>query len=456
MRKVWVSLCLLLLTALQAMAQEIPPTEFRERRRAAMEQLPDGILLLHARSSLVNADQLGSHGFRQDANFFYFTGLGNLVSAILALDGTSKQTWLFVPTKLSGMGELVTNAYVQPGPDSEKRLLIDRVVDWNEFAAYLDGRLSQGVKLYTDDNGAFMFQPSAESNPPGLAPVEDPLLIWRQALETRWPKATINSATAVVRQLRAIKSDAEVRVLRRVGAASTAALLAGVRAIRPGKTQRAVEAEIVRACILAGAEGPSFWPLAATGPNSAVPKYLEGLADYRHMNRVMRAGEVTHLDLGCDLDHYGGDVGRTIPVSGKFNPGQRETWEMLVAAYRAGLGTMRDGVTRDQIYQAGLEAIRKFQPTIKTPLGKRALELLLSKDGTKEWFLHASGVECCEIGPELLKAGMVVVFEPSVTLDEQGFYLEDMVLVTKTGYEVLTPGIPYSADEIEKFMAGRK
>ncbi|MCI0350209.1 MAG: aminopeptidase P N-terminal domain-containing protein, partial [Acidobacteriales bacterium] len=146
MRKLWVSLCLLLVTALPAITQEIPPAEFRERRRAAMERLPDGILLLHARSSLVNPDQLGSQGFRQDANFFYFTGLGNAASAILALDGASREAWLFVPTKLSGMGELVSNPYVQPGPDSEKRLLIDRVVDWSDFAAYVDGRLSRGMK----------------------------------------------------------------------------------------------------------------------------------------------------------------------------------------------------------------------------------------------------------------------------------------------------------------------
>lgn len=431
---------------------EIPATEFRARRMEVMNRLPNGILLLHARSSLVNQEQLFSHGFHQDPSFYYFTGLGQAVSAILAIDGPMRKTWLFVPHKLAGMAELVKNPYVAPGLRSEERLLVDHVVSWEGFIPYLDKRLASNPRplLFTDDSGAFMFQPVPESNPPGLDPIEDPLLLWRRALERRWPHARFNSASTVIRDMRSIKSQGEIAVLRRVGQASATSLLAGLSAIRPGRYQREVEAEVVRTCLLVGAEGPSFWPLSASGPNSIVPDYLEGLADYRHANRRMGSGELVHLDVGCHLDHYGGDVGRTVPVSGKFEPGQREVWDLLVAAYRAGLAVIRDSVTREHVYAASIDQIARLRGSLHTTLGRQAADQLLAPGGTANWYLHAAGIECCEIGADVLRAGMVVVFEPSVNVGGQGYYIEDMVLVKRDGMEVLTPGLPYTADEIER------
>jgi len=172
-------------------------------------------------------------------------------------------------------------------------------------------------------------------------------------------------------------------------------------------------------------------------------------ADYRHLNRVMKAGEVARVDVGCDMDHYKGDVGRTAPVSGRFDAGQRETWELLVAAYRAGLAVFRDGVTRDAVFAASLAEVRRRQPGMKTPLGKKAAEVLLGKDGLQWWEIHGVGLDTAEGLPEVLRAGMTVDFEPIFSVEGQGFYLEDMILVTPMGHEILTPGLPYSADEIE-------
>jgi len=419
-----------------------------------MKRLPDGIVLLHARSALVNQDQLLTHGFHQDPSFYYFTGLPNAVGAILAVDGPARESWLFVPTELSGMAAVVRNPFIQAGTESVTRLMIEHVVRWDQFASYIDRRFSADPNLifYTDDTGAFMFSPSPESNPPGLAPIEDSLLLWRNALVARWPKATIRSASKSIRNMRLVKSEAEIQVMRRVSKVSAGALLASLRKLRPGLPQRQVEAEIVGACMGLGGEGPSFWPLAATGPNSGVPMYLEALADYHHMNRVMGSGDLVHLDLGCEVDHYGGDVGRTVPVSGRFDPGQRETWELLVRAYQAGLATMRDGVRRQDVFAVSIREIERLANTVRNPLTKKAVAKLLGKDGTQLWYMHSSGIECCETEPEVLRSGMVVVFEPSVTVDGQGFYLEDMILITPSGYEILTAGLPYSADEIESLM----
>jgi Xaa-Pro aminopeptidase len=238
--------------------------------------------------------------------------------------------------------------------------------------------------------------------------------------------------------------------MRRVGAASAAALKAGLAALSPGRPQREAEAAVVSACIAAGGEGHSFWPWVMAGENGAFPKPFESLVDYRHLNRRMAAGEVARVDVGCDVDHYKGDVGRTGPVSGRFDAGQRETWELLVGAYRAGLAVFRDGVKRDDVFAASLAEVRKSAPSLKTPLGKKAAEVLLGPEGLKWWGIHGVGLESAEGGPEVLRAGMVVAFEPIFVADGQGFYLEDMIAVTRDGHEVLTKGLPYTAEEIER------
>ncbi len=451
-----VSLCLLNGKDAAASSEGLPAGEYQARRHAIMEKLPNGILLLHAKAALFNVDQLLLYGFHQDPTFYYFTGLPNVVSAILAIDGRKKETWLFVPLKLNGMADFLRTPFVQGGPETEKQLMLDHVVNWDQFIHYVDGRLESdpSLVLYTEDTTpSIMTQPPVVTNPSGLAPVDDPLLLWRSALEQRWPQAKIRSASEHILQMQLVKSPAEIEVMRQVGRVSAAAVLVGMRAIRPGQSPKVVEADIVRACMLSGGEGPSFWPLASSGYYSQIPQLLEAVADYYHRNRVLNVGEVVHLDLGCEVDLYDGDVGRTVPVSGFFTPGQREAWNLLVHAYQAGLSAIRNGVRRDEVFAASLQAVRDIRKGLKTELGRKAADSLLGKDGTASWYLHSSGLGDSTTSPTILQAGMVVVLEPYIVLDGQGYYLEDNVLVTNNGYEILTAGLPYAAEDIERVMA---
>jgi Xaa-Pro aminopeptidase len=407
---------------------------------------------LHARNVFVNEEELTSHGFQQNPNFFYFTGLASAANAILALDGTTKESWLFVPASLDAVEKLLPNASVPIGNDSEHRLQIDHVVHWQEFAPYLDRRLRQkSIALYVDDS--YWIKPPA-SNPAELQPISDTPVLWRNALAQRWPSAEIRSAREIISELRAIKSPAEIQIIRRVATTSAVALLAGIQGLKPGRTQREVEAEVVFACISAGAEGPSFWPWVMSGPNAVLPKPFESLADYRHLNRRMLEGELVRVDVGSDADFYKGDVGRTAPVSGRFSPAQRETWDLLVKAYQAGLSVIRPGARHGDIVSACRNEVKTVQPTLLTPLAKEAATMLLDPANRGVWHLHSSGLEPGEKGPAgEIKAGMILEFEPTFALSGQGFYLEDMILVTVSGYEILTLGLPYTADEIEQLMA---
>ena len=420
-----------------------------------MKRLPDGLLLLHARSILKTEDQ---NGFRQDADFYYFTGLENAVGAILAIDAPAQESWLFVPSKLSGLADMMKQAFIKPGAEAQAQLKIEHVVRWEEFASYVDRRLAAnpGLIIYTDDGSFSNVWLRHESNPPGLAPIENPFRLWRRAIEERWPKATLKSGSPAIVEMRRLKSEAEIAVMRRVASVSARALRAGLGALRPERSQREVEAEIVRECIRSGGEGPSFWPWAMSGPNSAFPAPFSSFADYRHLNRVMKQGELVRLDIGCAVDHYEGDVGRTAPVSGRFDPGQRETWELLVSAYRAGLRVMRDGVRTVDVIAASLREVERLKDKMKTPLGRKAVDVLLGKDGTQYWQVHGVGLESAEPIPDVLRSGMTVDFEPIFAVEGQGFYLEDMILVTRDGHEILTTGLPYSASEIEHLVGRRK
>lgn len=431
---------------------ELPVEEFRRRRQEAMRRLPDGILLLPASPFVFDGDQLYLPAFQQNPTFFYFTGLSASPGSVLAVDGPRSRAVLFAPAKLPRFDSMIPNARIAAGHDSADRLGIDDVLDRKELAPWLTRRQDETP-------GLLLYAPGVSEGPPGFpldAALDHPSAAWDHALAELWPAGRLRSSDAAVGELRAIKSPAEIDAMRRVGTASAAALKAGLGALSPGRPQREAEAAVVSACIAAGGEGHSFWPWVMAGENGAFPRPFESLVDYRHLNRRMAAGELARVDVGCDVDHYKGDVGRTGPVSGRFDAGQRETWELLVGAYRAGLALFRDGAKRDDVFAASLAEVRRRQPALKTPLGRHAAEVLLGPDGLKWWGIHGVGLEGAEGAPGVLGAGMVVAFEPIFVVDGQGFYLEDMIAVTQDGHEVLTKGLPYTAEEIERAVRGAK
>jgi Xaa-Pro aminopeptidase len=414
----------------------------RERRQRAAAAFHDGVLLLHANSEM----ELTADGFRQDPFFYYFTGLGNTVGAVLAIDGKSGESWLFLPSQppflKSGL-----QPEVKPGTDAAKRLGIEHVVDWIELKAFLESRASQAPPLYyADDFAKFAELPSNLLGPksPG-APT------WLQVILQRWPTFAAKDAGEQIQALMAVQSADEIVALRLAAKATVTAVLAGIRAIQPGVSQRRVEAVVEDACWKAGAHGSSFWPWAMSGDNAVFPRPFTSLARYDHLDQIMRSGELVRLDVGCEWDHYMGDLGRTVPVSGHYNDDQRETWNIFVAAYRAGAVAIRDGVTVDQIFDAWRTELVRHRASAKTLMAQRAIDSWSDRKNVPFWQVHTTNL-LAGFPDEPLRAGTTINFEPIASMDGQGFFLEDMYLITKGGAELLTPGVPYTADEIEAAM----
>jgi Xaa-Pro aminopeptidase len=451
----WRLLIPLLLLSCASAQTSIDPTEYQARRRAVMEKIPDGIIVLRAFSAMKHWDE---SGFHQDASFYYFTGLANLHGAILALDGTQKESWLFVSPRLGSFGSDLhgfDSAFRDPGSQTEAELKIDHVVLWDQFAAFVESRHKSNSRLvlYADSDGQTGQMSGDPKIPPELGPMENPHLVWSNMLRQKWADIEVKDAFAILDEVRSLKSPAELARMRKAAAVTAEGFWAGAHAIAPGKTQRQVEGAVLDACLQAGSTGPSLWPWVRSGPYALQNTLFEAFLDFDNLDRKLQAGEVVRLDLGCDFQMYKGDFGRTIPVSGHFDEAQRETMELLNGAYLAGVSKMRPGATPQDIYKATISYVDQHQTELKSATAKEAAANFLKQPNTP---LHGLGVDMAEGAPKILQAGNVVCYEPLLTAGNQAFFVEDTFLIVPAGHEILNPALPYSAKDIEAAMAKRR
>ena len=409
--------------------------ECKERRQRASKAFSDGVLLLHSKTITYDADD----GYREEAALYYLAGLENSPSVILAIEGKSGDGWLFLNTKPTGD--------VRPGPESERKLDMQHVVDWSQLDDFLTRQIATGAVIY--------FQPDTPMLPENLsANTERRMPAWVQILQKKWPNAQFRPVGYKLYTLMAVESSSEQQASRLAARVTVAAFTAGSKAVHTGGSQREVELAVVDACWKAGARGVSFWPWAMAGANGVFPKPFESDLRYDHLDTTLRAGDLMRLDVGCEWEHYQGDLGRTIPVSGHYTDEQREIWNMFVAAYSKVGVEMKEGLTKDQAFQIWRSELQRQGVAAKTSLAKEAVVNWSERKNVPYWQMHTMNLNAGHIeGP--LRAGMVIDFEPIVSIGGQGYYLEDMYLINKIGAELLTPGVPYTAEQIESFLAAK-
>jgi Xaa-Pro aminopeptidase len=454
------SLCIALLAASTAAARGhmgIDRAEYQARRQAVVAAAPDGVLLLHSVSA---PKDWNDPGFKQDSNFFYLTGLQNLHDAILAVDGGTRQTWLFVmPPRAQERRRFAPMTgwdapYLEPGPESERLTGVDHVVSWDGFADFIATRRKANptLALYLDEGGQGKMVADV-SNPPGFAPIENPFVLWAAAIRAKWPDARISEAGSILRPIRAVKSPAEVALLKSAALYTDAAFRAAMATIAPGRTNRQVEGAAVAAAFRAGADGVGMWPELKSGPVSGASVFQKAY-DYHLMNRTLRPGETVLIDMGFNHEVYRGDVGRTMPVTGHFTPDQREVIDFMDEAYHAGLAAMRDGVTGDEVIQASIRYVGEHSGSLRSELARRAAVQLMRP---AIWVMYTHGIDSVEIYPvERLHTGYAVAYGPDFDVGGVGFYEEDVSLITPTGHELINPALPYTSADIERTMAREK
>lgn len=417
-----VLVCLLFCVTLAGAFEKEPVEVYRRRRAALRKDLDSGITVLFAKKG----DDGGVWGFRQDDNFYYLTGLDE-PGAILVLVPAGDQKFpgeiLFLPPR-----NLTRERWdgIRMGPDDPgvaAKLGFEVVMSTRAFQSEL-------MKMLPAYNS---FNTVAASD----------------ALKTLAPFAEFRDVQRNIARLRMVKGETEIRLVEKATACSMDAHRAAFEGTRPGMMEYEVAALMQYTFHKAGCTRPAYAPIVGSGFNSTV-------LHYNSNDRRMEAGDLLVMDVGGEYSGYTADITRTIPVSGKFTPRQREIYEIVLAAQNAAIAAVKPGMTMGR----GEGSLDKIARDYINSHGKD-----LKGERLGKYFIHGLGhhvglnVHDANDPTRPLAAGMIITIEPGIYIPEEnlGVRIEDMILVTETGGKLLSSSLPREPAEIERIMAaGRR
>jgi Xaa-Pro aminopeptidase len=439
----WTTLFVLLLWGilpLNARRSGFPAEEYIQRRTDLMKKVPRGMIMLFA-----EAQALPAQRFRQDNDFFYFSGCEDM-NAVLIMFPQTGRTALFLPRK-SPREEMYEGQNLLGDLEGRKGTGIDDFYPLdmlNEFIARNIGRCDHlvHVRLSGQDtvDGArhesLLFQGRRSRNP-----FNDQLSMdahRARILREKYPALTCLDLAPHIDELRMIKTPREIEILRRNGRISAEAVKAAMKASAAGVYEYELEAAAMHTILKNGANGAAYAPIVGSGPNSCI-------LHYDRSERAMKDGELVLMDFGADLDHLCMDISRTWPVSGIFTPEQRDAYRVVLEVQKASMEAYRPGVTLGDVkkHVAAVLAKKNIDP--------RGLEGVIH---------HYVGMATHDVGIEgiPLREGMVLTAEPGLYYPEKGFgiRIEDTVLITRDGCEILSADVPKEIEEIEALLATRR
>ena len=418
-------------------------SEYAARRARLMEAVPDGAAIILGAKPAV-----GYVPFFQNNDVMYFSGV-EIPGAALIVDGRRKQTTLFFTMgEREARGEGLPAALVT---DTRAFTGIEQVAPADQLGPALARLAGQGYVLYTPFKPEeLMREVSSEKlgtlqRGMTLDPWDGRLtreLQFVRHLRERFPGAEVRDCSAAIWDLRTIKSPAEIALLRRAGRIGVKAMTEIMRATRPGTGEWEVAALFEFVCRREGAQDIAYNTIISSDENHPHLHY------YKH-DRVLADGDFLVVDAGPDLGYYDVDISISYPANGKFTPRQREIYEAALAVQRASVELYRPGVTFDQVAEEVRAVLEKRGVDMGGPLFKPRT---MRNGGSHYVGMAVHDVGGAPRGP--LKPGMVFACDVfAVYPDEKlGVRVEDTVVVTETGCENLTPGIPRTVAEIEALM----
>lgn len=415
------------------------PEEFVRRRAALMEKIKDGAILLFGDAAV----PAGTH-FRQDNDFFYLTGVEDLGAVLVVVPSGRAGSYLFLPQRSAREIQYDGPGLLEDAAARAKAGFADVLAagDLDEFLARLAGRSSG--KLYVrlsprDKLDGARSETALWDGRRSRSHYNDQLSVDQYRIEKlrqRYPWLEFADLAPVLDALRVIKTSEEIEILRRNGRLSAEGVRQAMLATRPGAFEYEIEAAAMGAVLKGGAKGAAYAPIVGSGPNSCIFHYEKN-------DRRVAAGDVVLMDFGADLDHLTMDITRTWPASGRFTAEQREVYAIVLEVQKACIEAYKPGATPQDVrdHVAAVLKAKGIEPR-----------------GLQGGFGHGVGLAVHDVPlGGVLKEGMVFAIEPALYYPEKGFgvRIEDTVLITATGCEVLTKDVPKEIAEIEKLMAGR-
>jgi Xaa-Pro aminopeptidase len=417
------------------------PNSVYAERRAKLASNIDGPIVLLGYTG--KEEEAQTYIFAQEENFYYLTGHNEEEAALILLppggskarkdDWTGPREIFFLPPK-DPRREKWNGLRMSPtDPGIEARTGFALVKPMPELRATVEKLARIYAAFYT----ILPYQKEM-----GGYPHEKETLDW---LGQAAPEITVKDIRANITDLRQIKSPTELAFLRQAIELSDNAQLEAMKMMRPGLWEYQVAARMVEVHAMGGSEAEAYAPIVGAGPNSTA-------LHYDKLSRKIENGDIVVLDVGAQYSGYTGDITRTLPASGKFTPRQREIYEIVLGAQEAALRVLKPGTDMcrkgdKSVYKIAYDYINSHG---KDQNGKHLGQYFIHGLGHNIGLnVHDPGDLCKPLVP-----GMVVTVEPGIYLPEEnlGVRIEDDVLITETGYEVLSKKLPRSPDEIEKIM----
>jgi Xaa-Pro aminopeptidase len=427
---------------------------FAERRARLAQRMGRGIAIIPTAAE--RARNRDSHyPYRYDSYFYYLTGFTEPDAVLVIVAGSSVEQILFCRDK--DTEREIWDGY-RYGPAAACELFrFNRCYTVGE----LDARLPELIAN----------QPQICCHLGADEQWDARVLTWvnavRQQVRTGVSApAAITDVHTLLDEMRLTKDSHELGLMRRAAEISTGAHVRAMRATAPGRAEFEIEAELLHEFRRGGAQAPAYTPIVAGGANACVLHYVAN-------NSILNPGDLILIDAGCELDGYASDITRTFPVSGQFTTPQREIYELVLAAQSAAISEVKPGASWNAPHDAAVAVLAAG--FIELGLCTGTVEEVIESGDYKKYYMHRTGhwlgLDVHDAGDykrdgdwRRLEPGMVLTVEPGCYIRPAdsiparyaniGVRIEDDVLVTATGNEVLTRAAPKTVDAIQTVMRG--
>lgn len=402
--------------------------------------------------------------YRWDSYFYYLTGFTEPEAVlVMTVDSSGSESVLFCRDK--NEEREIWDGY-RFGPQlARERFGFDRALSIDK----LDGELSS---LLADRPAVFTAIGASDDHDAKVAR-------WLNAVRAQARSGVsapgqVFEVRSLIDDMRLIKDQHEIGIMRRAAKISAAAHVRAMRASRPGRFEFEIEAELEHEFRMGGSKAPAYGSIVASGRHACV-------LHYRANDAQLTDGDLLLIDAGCELDGYASDITRTFPVSGRFTGAQRTLYDIVLEAQRAAIAATRPGLRFMDPHDAAVKVLA--QGLIDCGLISGPLDSAIESGAYRRFYMHRTGhwlgmdVHDCgdyrepgEAGTgtnkpwRILRPGMVLTEEPGLYVraaddiprhfHDIGIRIEDDAVVTETGCEILTADVPKAADEIEALMRG--
>ncbi|MBP7711795.1 MAG: Xaa-Pro aminopeptidase [Gammaproteobacteria bacterium] len=430
--------------------------EFARRRKSLMRQMDaNGVAILFtAPVRMRNRDV--EYAFRPDSDFYYLTGFPEPEAVMVLVPGRPEGEYLLF-VRERDLAKEVWNG--------RRAGLEGACAEYGADDAFPIGDIDDIVPGLIENRDRVFYAM-------GVYPdVDQQVMGWVSRVRSR-ARAGVSvpgefvALDQLVHEMRLVKSAGELRLMRRAAEVTAAAHVRAMRVARPGMTEYQVEAELVHAFMSGGCRASAYAPIVGSGENGVILHYTE--------NRdPLRDGDLLLIDAGAEYEYYAADITRTFPVNGRFTPPQRELYELVLQAQEAAIAKVRPGNHWNEPHEAAVAAITRG--LVELGLLKGRVPRLVKEEAYKPFYMHRTGhwlgMDVHDVGDykvdgewRVLEPGMTMTVEPGLYVAPGargvprrwwgiGIRIEDDVLVTRDGCEVLTRAVPKTVADVEALMA---